>query len=306
MDIGGVSGSSLMLGRSLLAAATLLTLASNPAEVLFTEAAGIPAGPHCAGLGRLGLFCLMEPHLEWARWLGAALLAPTLTGHLPRASAILHWWVAFSLQSSATLLDGGDQVAAVMTFLLIPLVFAVAPRRRRLIHNPASGVGFGQVSFGALRVQVAIIYLHAGVAKLGVAEWVDGTALYYHLNNPFLAVPDWVLQTLSGPLSNAFFVTALTWGTIALECGLGIAALLPGTYRRVFFFSGVTFHACIAVMMGLVTFSLTMIGALTLYLGGDVVHSLRTERALRTRVMQRVQARITEGAQPSSLRQSEM
>jgi len=109
------------LARTLIATGTCLTLIFNAPSILFRPAAGIDQFPVCHGLGSYGVFCLADPYLELARWGSVIALIIIASGWRPRVTALPHWWITFSLQNSAITIDGGDQIAAVLTFLLIPL-----------------------------------------------------------------------------------------------------------------------------------------------------------------------------------------
>lgn len=261
------------LARSLLAAGTLLTLAVHDARTLFAPTgqtleeltAAIP-------LARASLFFLV-PDLELARWLAIAGLALVVSGWRPRWTGVLHWWISASFAISCVLIDGGDQVTAVLTALLVPATLT-DPRPWHWSALPApsrrlSGKTAALVAASALlvvRLQVAAIYLHAAVGKLGVTEWVDGTAVYYWFTHPVFGLPA-ALQPIAMPvLSSALGVTLITWGTIALELLLAAALVADRRLWRPLLVAGLVFHAGIVGAHGLVTFFFAMAGALVLYL----------------------------------------
>jgi antimicrobial peptide system SdpB family protein len=260
------------LARSILALGTLLTLFFNHSGETFRPAAGSLEYPVCEGVRAIGVFCLFSPNLELARWLSILILLVVISGWRPRYTGIIHWWVAFSLQTSGTVLDGGDQVTAVLTFLLLPLT--LTDNRRWHWHSPSNispaifleKVKFlvAIVSVGAIRLQVSIIYFHAATAKFALEEWIDGTILYYWLSDPLIGLPNWLKFTL--PIYSSRFVVFFTWGTLLLEVLLFMGLLMPKKYWKPLLIAGLIFHGGIAFMMGLISFGCAMTAALILYL----------------------------------------
>ena len=255
------------VARSLLALATAGTIVFNAPHDIFRPAAEYAKVPICEGSFRAGIFCVLGSHLEVARWLAFAILAVVASGWRPRLTAIPHWWVSFSVLS-AIVQTGGDQVAAVLTLFLVPL--AITDRRRwhwssnqEESANPSAVVRLvASSSLAAVRLQVAGVYFVSAVAKFGVREWANGTALYYWMTDPRFGGPSW----LSPILRSSIGVTMLTWGTLLLELSLGLAIFLPKQARRYLLIAGVVFHLSIALTIGISSFSLTMVAALVLYL----------------------------------------
>lgn len=264
------------LARSAIALSTALTLAASEASTLFRPAAGIPDSPSCEGLRRFALFCLVgeSSYLEWARWLAVLLLLVTASGWRPRLTAIPHWWISYSIQASAITVDGGDQAAAVLSALLLPVAL-IDPRRWHWRQPGASMTAGAQrplarlVASSALlacRVQVAAIYFHAAVGKMRVPEWVDGTALYYWFSDPMFGLQEPLLSWVWPLLSNGAVVASLTWSVVVVELVLAIALVTPKGAWPPLLYTGLAFHAGIFLVHGLASFSLTMAGALVLYL----------------------------------------
>lgn len=261
------------LGRSLLALSPLLTLVFNPANVLFAPNAEWEA-PKCGGwIAEVGLFCA-SPSLELARVVGILVLALVVIGWRPRWTAIPHAWVVLSMQNSMTLTEGGDQIAGNLALLLLPIALADG---RRWHWSPAVGSdGGGQggetsrmvanTTMVLVRLQVAVIYLHAAAGKLAVSEWLDGTAVYYWMLDPQFG-PDGVREfVLTAFTATAWGVTAVTWGAIVIEFTLAAGLVAGAPMRKVLFWVGILFHLGIAVALGLATFGVTMAGALVLFL----------------------------------------
>jgi antimicrobial peptide system SdpB family protein len=203
-----------------------------------------------------------------------AVLLLVISGWRPRITGVLHWWVSWSLMTGITLQDGGDQVAAVLTLLLIPITLT-DPRRWHWLPGPRPAhdratVGWGWVIARVARllimVQVAGIYLHACVAKLGVPEWADGTALWYWMRDQQFASPAWLSPVTDRLIESPIGVVALTFGTLVIEFLLAVALFVRPLYRRPILVAGLALHAGIMVTMGLVSFFCSMAGALILYL----------------------------------------
>jgi antimicrobial peptide system SdpB family protein len=263
------------LTRSLIAAATLVTLLVNDPHTLMRPAQGQPRSPSCVGPGRHGLFCVLPADkLELARWIAIVILLAVIVGWRPRLTALPHWWVAFSVQWNAVVLDGGDQVALVAVTLILPLALTdgrrwhwdppASPPDVRLLHSLAAVVAWSAVI--AFRVQAAVIYLNASIAKLRVEEWVDGTAVYYYMLEPRIGMPDWQRTLLTPVLESPTGVALLSWGTIVLEFALFTALLVKPSIRKRLLPFAIAYHLSIAVIFGLFSFSLTMTALLILFL----------------------------------------
>ncbi len=255
------------VARSLLATGTALTLLFNKSDILFRPAAGLPNCPTCLSVTKIGIFCLANPHLEVARWASIVILLIVASGWRPRYTALFHWWISFSLQTSAIILDGGDQVTAVLTLFLLPIALTDnrrwhwqrAPSNDRPIQSAVA-----LVSLVAIRLEVAIIYFDAAVAKVGVPEWMDGTVLYYWFIHPVFGLPNWMAPMR--PLATSPFVAPVTWAVVLLEIALAMALVMPKRAWKFLFVAGIAFHVAISLTMGLITFGISMCAALVLYL----------------------------------------
>lgn len=263
------------LGRTVLALGTFMTLAATSAETLFRPAVGQPDFPQCAGFARAGIFCLLDQNLELARWIAMALLLVVASGWRPRVTGLVHWWVANSFAFSITIPDGGDHLTSLLAFLLLPLTLT-DPRRwhwaraleAEAAPSPARDAAklFALSAIAVIRLQMAGVYFHAAVAKFGVAEWADGTALYYWLSDPVFGAPHWARSFLEPVLENGLAVAALTWGSMLIELALFLGLVLHRRFWKYLLPLGIVFHAAIALGMGLLSFSTAMTGALILYL----------------------------------------
>lgn len=257
------------LARTFLALGTLLTLVFNDTTVIFKSASGIPECPLCFDITKIGIFCLFKNYsLNVARWLSIFILILIISGWRPRLTGLLHWWISFSLNSSAITLDGGDQVANVLTFLLIPITVLDnrhshwSPMRSKAEVNEYAII-FGNINMFVIRIQVALIYFHAAVGKLKVTEWIDGTALYYYMQDPlFVGLPTSILNLFRSP----FILTISTWSVMIFELALFLGIVAPLKMRKYLLILGIGFHLMILIFFGLASFACSMIAALILYL----------------------------------------
>lgn len=262
----------LGVGRTLLAVATGMTLAVNGPATLFAHASGLPDGPACRGVREYGLFCVIPPSgLNAARFFALALLVITASGWRPRVTCIPHWWITFSCAANWKLLEGGDHLAAVLTFLLLPVCLADGRRwhwrlaQHEQLRGPLAGL-VGASTVVAIKLQVAGVYLHSSVAKLTVEEWVDGTAIYYWLGDPTFGASEFTRGLFSALFRIPLAVAALTWGPILVEFLLFLGAIgaVAKRWNLYLLATGLLFHATIALTMGLVSFGVVMSGALVL------------------------------------------
>jgi antimicrobial peptide system SdpB family protein len=258
---------ALGVARTILASATLLTLLLNDPDHLFRPLGLATADVAKDGVVRFSLFSVVP--LEAARWIGVVILAVTATGWRPRLTALLHWWVAVSFAASAVVIEGGDQVCALLSLLLLP-VCLLDSRTWHWQHVPCASeetirAFAARSALFMTRLQVAVIYLVAAIGKFGVTEWDDGTALYYWFSHPVFGVDGW-RAALAAPVITTWLVVPLTWSVLALELLLGMALVGSPRLRRILFPAGIVFHLGIIVVHGLVSFGLAMIAALVLFL----------------------------------------
>jgi antimicrobial peptide system SdpB family protein len=256
------------VARSMLAVATMLTLLANPAEQLFHPLIVDDLGSFDRrAIDGLSLFLLGREHLVLAKVVAVIILLLAASGWRPRLTALPHWWVSYSFAASASVIDGGDLVAATLTLLLLPV--ALTDERRWQWR----GIGDGSLATSVaaqtglllIRFQVSVIYLFAAVLKLRAEQWANGTALYYWWTHPKFGTwgPLRWLTDLVGPTR---LVVPLTWGVLVLELCLAFALLAPVRFRNRLLPVAVLFHLGIALLHGLPTFALTMSAALVLYL----------------------------------------
>lgn len=261
------------LSRSLIALSAAMTLAFNNASILFRPAAGVEEYPQCSNT--ISYFCLFPNdygYLDMSRWIAIGLLLVIASGWRPRYTGILHWWISYSFNISAITVDGGEQVSSVLTFLLIPITLTdprkwhwQSPIQRASIQQDIPLRIIALVTIVFIRIQVSIIYLHSSVAKMFEPTWINGTSIYYFFNDPMLGLPELLYKAMKPILTSPLIVIPV-WGTLILQMFLFAALLSPKKYWKYFLITALLLHELIAVMLGLISFSIVMIAALILYL----------------------------------------
>ncbi|MDK9867106.1 MULTISPECIES: sporulation-delaying protein SdpB family protein [Staphylococcus] len=256
------------LGRALIAFSTLLTLLLNPVHELFAPMSGIDRYP--TGNGILSLFNIVPPnyfYLSIVKWTFIVFLLLIIIGWRPRYTGIIHWYISYSFYTAASTLDGGDQVAVALTFLLIPITLVDGRKwhwsNSNFTNNFSRVVAI--VPYYMIRLQVSLIYLHSFLAKISREEWINGTAVYYYLHDPLFGLNDFFLSMLD-PILKSWLVVIPTWGTLIVQLLLFGALFAPKNHWKYYFIIGIFMHEIFALMLGLFSFSAAMAGALILYL----------------------------------------
>ena len=262
------------LARTLLALGTAGTILFNPSTTLFGPLRAPSLLRPCFGPAAFSCFCLVSPpYQELTRWAAGLGLLVVASGWRPRYTGVLHWWLSYSFALSAVTIDGGDQIAAALALLLLPVTLTDARRW----HWQSAPAGGGELrgtlmrllaiaALLAVRVQVAGVYFHAAIAKFSVEEWRDGTAFYYWLGDPVVGARGWVGHVMGRLLEHDVTAPILTWGAIAIEVFLFMALTMPKKAWGFALGVAIPFHLLIAVFFGLTSFSLAMLAADVLYL----------------------------------------
>lgn len=252
------------LARSVIAGGLLLTLIFSQTEYLFDKDL-FALHPSAGWTDEINFFKLFGfENLAVAKMLAIALLALVVSGFFPRLTGVLHWWLAFSFNNSASIVDGGDQVAAVLALLILPVTLLDGRTNhfyKSLNINAFSSIVSNIFLRILIPLQMSIIYFHAALEKLyKVEEWRNGTAVYYFAQDPIFGAP------FMGELSGTYLVLLMTWGTIALEILLGAALFMIYKHKSLLLPLGICFHITISMSFGLFSFMCSMVGGLLIYL----------------------------------------
>ncbi len=258
------------LARSMMAVSLLITFWFSDSIVLFKDY-DLVDSTQLNMLEQFSFFYLLSNNLVWAKIISILVLFSVISGYFPQVTSVLHWWIAFSFISSSTVLEGGDQLNSIMTFLLIPI--AVTDNRichwHRSIYSDAPRLKMIAWScYLIITLQVSIVYFHAATAKFAVEEWVNGTAVYYWSTHHFFGVNESLRNILFYVTSKKVIVVFITWGTLLLEIILFAWVFMKrNTWNwKLLLIFAIGFHFGIIILHSLVSFFFSMIGALILYL----------------------------------------
>lgn len=255
------------VGRSLIALAQMTILLLTPYSALMQTVIGQGPAPHCVGIRAMSSYCLMGSSPAWVpTGVMILILLAVISGLLPTPMAALHAWVSFSLLVSTSLPDGGDQAAAVVCLLLV--IVSVADNRRWIGDSGAGPIApwRKQLSLAGtllLRIQIAALYFDSAIGKLFTADWVNGTAEYYILRDPYFGASGPIADLLEKATHVPVITVGLTWGALLVEVSIATLVLCGPKARRAGLLLCLLLHGFIIATIGLWSFGLIMIGAVT-------------------------------------------
>ncbi len=271
---------ALGAARALLAVGLLGTMLATPKGQLFFRSDNYPDGVVCDRLlSDASLFCILRGDQQpFAYVVTIAVLVIVVWGVSPMLSAVPHAWVAWSFNHSTPIPDGGDQVASVLTLFFVPLL--LLDRRRshwdvdetyKVRHHAVRRTAWAAIVM--VWIQVSVIYFHAAIGKLPVAEWSDGTVLWYWIQDPTFGPPAALRAVMAAGLGTLVGTVTVTYAVLLLELALGASLIVRSTLRTGLLVAGLLFHLANAVVFGLWSFLLSMSAALIIYLirPGDVL-----------------------------------
>ena len=272
----------IAIARFLLAFGMLLTLFTNDLSVVanhnYTKLPDYQAmnkQQARAPFKQVNLFRLMAP--DKAKVVVIIILLIVMTGLLPQVTGVLHFWACFSIHNYFILYNGGDELAYVLSLLLLPIcltdprinqwkrVGRAAPSQRNIVAG---------IALFVIHIQAALVYFDASVSKFVVKEWRDGTAVYYYTSHYRLGAVGW-LQRINEWITLSPAVYLLTWGVLALELVLAGCLFFPWRIRKKLIIPALLFHLLIAINMGLISFFFSIAALIVLYLYNDTARATR-------------------------------
>jgi antimicrobial peptide system SdpB family protein len=262
----------LGLGRSLIALSNLITLIFTSSDELFP----IDVFKNQQILDeneRWNIFYIFGfENLNWSYLFSIVILVITISGYLPQIICFFHAWISYSILKGGFITEGGDQIAAILSLLLIPI--CIFDQRINHWHNvpffkynKSKYIHFFCYScLIIIQIQMAILYLDAGIEKMKVPEWIDGTATYYWFNNNVFGAPNW-MQVFFGGIFKSYLITPIiTWSVMIIEILLFAAFFMNQNMKKNMFLLGLSFHFLIFLTHGLPAFGFAMAGGLVIYL----------------------------------------
>jgi hypothetical protein len=114
-------------------------------------------------------------------------------------------------------------------------------------------VWFHNLAVVAIAMQIMLVYATSGLLKAAGQEWFQGTALYYISQAESLTTP-----AVREVAKIAAVSTLGSYFTVIYEVLFPCAVLSP--FRLPWVIIGIAFHLGIALSLGLISFSIVMIG----------------------------------------------
>lgn len=254
--------------RSVLISTTFLTLLFNSTDILLSYS---KEHIECENLVLPTSFCVAQSFswdIEIIRYIMIFILLIGLLGFFPFITCYFHWYICYSIQNSGLPVDGGDQIATVISFLLIPIL--MFDFRINHFNKPKKVLNYYQkiISFSfffIIKLQVCIIYFSAAVGRLKNEEWGNGTALYYFFKDSIFGVPEWEYRLLT-PILESKLIIPITWSVTILELFIAFNILGTEKSKKIALLLGILLHLGIGFTIGIWSFSIVMIVCLFIYL----------------------------------------
>lgn len=263
--------STVQLARSVIAVGLILTLLLNDFnQLVITKVDGSFVNPLLSEgfiFFKFNLYNILDFHPLLCKVVSIIILLFVISGYFPQISSILHFWVASSFLFSSSAIDGGDQIHANISLLLMPICLSF--KSVKIWKLPISWLGNNsivpKVFIFLISLQMAIIYFHASVGKYSVIEWYNGTAVFYWFNHTLFGIPDY-LNPINIVFSSPLLTTLITYSAMILEIILAGAIFMDKSKRKILFPFAVFFHFSIIMVFGIFSFFFSMLGGLIIYL----------------------------------------
>lgn len=205
------------------------------------------------------------------------LLALAALGLSNRPLLILTWVIAQGfIQRNFSILFGADVIGNLFLFYLaftrcqekFTLKNILFRNRQINFNNTKWSDQMSTVFYRLLQFQLFTIYAYTGFEKLKGNSWWDGTALWTVLVNPQFTGFD-LLFLRNIPI---FFAIG-TFVTIVFEVYFPVMVAFKKT-RTIWLSLGVLFHLMIGLLLGLMPFSLVMMGTYLLFIDERIIANM--------------------------------
>ena len=168
---------------------------------------------------------------------------------------LIYFFTAALHHKAAIIQNSGNDLALIMVFYLI----FMSEKSSHPLNNTLTNF-----SFLAAKLQVAFVYLVAGISKLRGEHWIDGTALYYVFNADEYSC--WFAKHYLA--SSSFVVYTGTYLKLGLQLVFPLFIWFKRT-KKLTMLLGIVIHVLIIFLMGLTDFGLIMIIVYALFLSDE-------------------------------------
>lgn len=260
---------SIAVARTVVAVGTLAVVAFATPTQMFVLKPGAVFATQCKGIQAASLWCvgrgLGPEYLGICKAIAIVLLVTVASGLSPRWTCVPHAYLVFSLANSMPLASGAERAAQLATLLFIPMCLG---DRRRWHWQEASEIdpwwrGASYATLLVVRLQVTVIYLDAAISKMTHIQWRNGFAMKAIANDPYFGAPNRFAGVVTPLVDTRPVATTLAWSVMIMEIGVAVLILGPAFGRRIALVLAILLHGAIALMLGLVSFSIVMVGVVS-------------------------------------------
>lgn len=232
------------LARTIIGLSLLLTLIFNSWDTLFPQIDGVPCNQLLkidSFVNKVNFFLLLGlDNIKTMYYLSILIMIIVVSGFFPLLFCLLHWWIQFSFINSSSCVDGGDQIASNLCLLMIP-IFIFDTRIWHWKNSYKAKINFYKLTLSnvvlkLIRLQMCIIYFHAAVGKFDVAEWKNGTAIYYWVNCSFFKMSPNLEPITMYLFSNPVIMGLCTWGTMLIELLLAFGIVASKSDKKYYLY----------------------------------------------------------------------
>ncbi|MGJ1439530.1 hypothetical protein [Sphingobacterium multivorum] len=259
------------LGRSLLAMSLFLDLSFTHSFVYFPEFVFNSGADNSLVIPNFFLI-FGSQNLNITVGIAIFTMIWVISGYTPQITGILHAWMAYSFFTGSIMIEGGNQIAQIITILLIPVTLF----DKRINHwakteffsynRPPAIEYFCKSCLMIIGVQMSIVYFFAVAVKVNTSVWQNGSAIYYWFNDSIFGLPEAFRSFLYPLTSSRIFSPLMTWSVLILEAILFAALFMSQERKKILLPIGLIFHFMIILCHGLWSFFFAMAGGLVIYL----------------------------------------
>lgn len=273
-DTNNIYSPKLGLVRSLLAFGNLLTLLFNKPTELIPENIFIKnkmvSDSMIQDYNIFFLFNYEDIVIPYI--ICIIILLVVIIGYFPQITCVPQAYVAYSVFYGVTIVEGGDQITAIICLLIIPICLFDKRINHWYIkeffkydHNDyIRYLCYTTLCF--IQIQISVIYLDSVIEKFGVPQWVDGTVVYYWATHNVFGATGLFEKILYILFRYNLTTTSITWAVLIIELLMFAAFFMNTNNKRKMFYIGIVFHFLIFIIHGLASFGIAMSAALILYL----------------------------------------